>query len=113
MTQEKKPKGILRLFSPEPKSSREMRPLPAQEPMRSSDHLRQLAKQIAENADLIRSFQENVGKDDKDRAGNFIDEVRNYALSIDPALTYAEGARLALLLTEIFKSGSHAGSGNE
>jgi hypothetical protein len=58
---------------------------------------------------LIRSFQENVGKDDEDRARNFIDEVRNYARSIDPALTYAEDAALALLLTEIFRNEAQTG----
>jgi hypothetical protein len=45
--------------------------------MRSADELGPLAKQIAADADLIRSFQENAGKDDEDRARNFIDEVRN------------------------------------
>jgi hypothetical protein len=29
-----------------------------------------------------------------------IDEIREYATSIDPTLTYAEGAKLALLLRD-------------
>jgi hypothetical protein len=109
MPKREEPKGVLRILGSGPETSRDTPLLLSREPMRSADELRPLAKQIAANADLIRSFQENVGKDDEDRARNFIDEVRNYARSIDPALTYAEDAALALLLTEIFRNEAQTG----
>jgi hypothetical protein len=109
MPKREEPKGVLRILGSGPETSRDTPLLLPREPMRSADELRPLAKEIAANADLIRSFQENVGKGDEDRARNFIDEVRNYARSIDPALTYAEGAYLALLLTVIFRSEAQTG----
>jgi hypothetical protein len=109
MPKREEPKGVLKILGSGPEISRDTPLLLPREPMRSADELRPLAKQIAANAGLIRSFQKNVGKDDEDRARNFINEVRNYAHSIDPALTYAEGAHLALLLTEIFRSEPQTG----
>lgn len=77
MLKREEPKGVLEILGSDPKTSRDTPLLLPREPIRSADELGPLAKQIAADADLIRSFQENVGKGDEDRARNFIDEVRN------------------------------------
>jgi hypothetical protein len=103
MTEHKVPRRVLRIFSSKP-TSRDPSPLPSQQPMRSLDELKPLAKQIAANADLMKRFRETKGGGDEDRAREMVDEVRNYARSIEPAITYAEGASLALLLMEYVDS---------
>jgi hypothetical protein len=68
--------------------------------MRSNAKLEPLAKKVAENVSLMKKFRATVGADDEARMRSVIDEIREYATSIDPTLTYAEGAKLALLLRD-------------
>lgn len=99
MTDEK-PRGVLKLVSEKPGLSHDPAPIVAHETMRSSAELDPLVRQVAANASLMERFRETVGRNDEARVRAVIDEVRSYAISIDPNLTYAEGAKLALLLTD-------------
>jgi hypothetical protein len=88
------------LVSEKPGPSGNPAPIVAHETMRSSAELDLPVKQVAANASLLRRFRETVGCDDEARVRAVIDEIRSYAASIDPKLTYAEGARLGLLLAD-------------
>ncbi|BAM91212.1 hypothetical protein S58_52330 [Bradyrhizobium oligotrophicum S58] len=68
--------------------------------MRSPEELAPLAMQIAMRADLMTRLREVRGCEDEDRVSKMIDEIRDYARSLDPRVTHAEGARLALMLAE-------------
>jgi hypothetical protein len=81
-------------------------PAIARKPMRSMGELEPLAKQVAANAPLMNKFRATIGCEDEARMRDIIDEIRNYARSIDPALTHAEGTTLAVLLPNIDDSGS-------
>ena len=97
-------KGILKLFSSQPTSSqRDAPPLPRQA-MRRREELDPLAVQISANTDLMTRFRETMGCGVDERAREMIDAVRNYARTIDPEVTYVEGARLVLLLMAIVKN---------
>ena len=95
-----KPRGVLKLVTEEPGPSQTPAPIPVRETMRSDAELDPLVRQIAANASVMRRFRETVGCDDEVRVRAVIDEIRSYAVSIDPKLTYAEGAKLALLLAD-------------
>jgi hypothetical protein len=97
---EEKPRGVLKLVSEKAGPSRDPAPIVAHETMRTSAELDPLVKQVAANGSLMRKFRETVGCDDEARVRAVIDEIRSYAASIDPKLTYAEGAKLALLLAD-------------
>ncbi|MET4803388.1 hypothetical protein [Bradyrhizobium sp. LB11.1] len=103
---DEKPRGVLRIPGSKPDVLRDPPPAIAREPMRSNSELEPLAKQVAANAPLMNKFRATIGCEDEARMRDMIDEVRNYARSIDSALTYAEGARLALLLSNIDDRGS-------
>ena len=102
---DEKPTGVLRIPSSKADVSHDPPPVIARKPMRSNSQLEPLAKQVAANALLMNKFRATLGCDDEARMRDMIDEVRNYARSIDPALTYPEGARLALLLSNIDDGG--------
>lgn len=103
---DQKKRGVLRLFSTKAQASRNPAPLAAREPMRSDAELEPLASKVAANVHLMRKFRATVGCDDEARMRVVIDEVRQYAASIDPKLTYAEGAKLSLLPSTIDDSPS-------
>ncbi len=90
----------MKLFSPKAEASPLPASITAREPMRSNAELEPLAKQVAENVSLMKKFHATVGADDEARMRSVIDEIRKYAAGIDPTLTYAEGAKLALLLRD-------------
>ena len=103
---DEKPRGVLRISGSKPDVSHDPPPAIARKPIRSNSELKPLAKQVAANAPLVNKFCATIGCEDEARMRDMIGEVRNYARSIDPALTYAEGATLALLLSNIDDSGS-------
>ncbi|MHC2531853.1 hypothetical protein [Bradyrhizobium diazoefficiens] len=106
-----KPKGVLRIVGSKPDVSHDPPPPIARKPMRSNSELEPLAKQVAANVPLLNKFRATIGCEDQARMRDMIDEVRNYARSIDPALTHAEGATIALLLSNIDDSGSPLAEG--
>ena len=74
-------------------------PIFERETMRSAVELEPLLRQVAENVCLMKKLHATVGCGDKARVHAMIDEVRNYARSIDPKLTHAEGTTVFLFLT--------------
>jgi hypothetical protein len=103
MNDEKPTKGILKIPGLKPDVSRDPPPAIVRKPMRSNSELEPLAQQVAANASLMNKFRATIGCDDEPRTRAMVDEVRNYARSIDPALTHAEGTTLAVLLWAITK----------
>src|ERR1700761_5412921 len=101
-----KPKGILRIPAFNSHVVRDPPPVINRQPMRGHDELEPLARQVAANGPLMKKFRATVGCDDLAQMSDVIDEVSNYARIIDPALTFAEGARLALILSKIDDDGS-------
>ena len=97
---DEKPRGVLKLASDKPAPSHDPAPIVAYEAMRSSAELEPLVRPVAASASLMKRFRETVGCNDEARVRAVIDEVRSYAISIDPNLTYDEGAKLALLLAD-------------
>jgi hypothetical protein len=69
--------------------------------MRRAEELTPLAVRIAENADLVQRFRAVVGCDDRERASKMMDEVREYAQTLDPSISDVEGARIVLVLLNI------------
>jgi hypothetical protein len=67
-------------------------------PLRSEEELRALALRIAENSELMERFRSAVGSNDERLTGRVMHEVREYAQSLDPTVTFSEGTRLALAL---------------
>jgi hypothetical protein len=97
---DEKPRGTLKLLGPKVEVSLRPASITSREPMRSNAKLEPLAKKVAENVSLMKKFHATVGAADEARMRSVIDEIREYATSIDPTLTYAEGAKLALLLRD-------------
>ena len=54
----------------------------------------------------MNKYHATIGCEDDARMRDMIDQVRNYARGIDPTLTYAEGASLALLLSNFDDRGT-------
>ncbi len=69
--------------------------------MRTLEELTPLANQVASNFELMKEFREVMGSGDEDRGREMVDEVRNFARTLDPTLTYAEGARITVVLMGI------------
>jgi hypothetical protein len=69
---------------------------------RTSEQLKPLAKRVAENAAIMQRFYQARGSDDEALGREAIDEIRNYARTLDPTITYVEGAWLVLVLEEMF-----------
>jgi hypothetical protein len=103
---DEKPKGILRIPGPKPDISHTPPPAITRKAMRSMSELGPLADQVAANAPLMNKFRATIGCEDEPRMHDMIDEIRNYARSIDPTLTHAEGTTLAVLLSNIDDTGS-------
>jgi hypothetical protein len=69
-------------------------------PIRSEDELSALAMQLAENKVLMQRFRAAFGSKDERLTGRVMNEVREYAQSLDPSVNFREGTRLALLLVK-------------
>jgi len=69
---------------------------------RFGDELKPLAKQVADNPIIMQRFEQARGSDNEELARQVVDEIRNYAQSLDPTISYVEGATIVLLLEEIF-----------
>ena len=54
----------------------------------------------------MKRFFEVRGSGNEDVMREVIDEIRNYARTLDPTISYVEGAALALMLEEMFPRGS-------
>src|ERR1700754_123383 len=67
-------------------------------PLRSEEELKALARRIAENSEWMPRFRSAVGSNDERLTGRVMHEVREYAQSLDPGVTFSEGTRLALAL---------------
>ncbi|MGA2291654.1 hypothetical protein [Bradyrhizobium sp.] len=53
------------------------------------------------NLELMRRFRDVMGSDDEDRARAMVDEVRNFARTFDPTITYPEGATISVILMKM------------
>jgi hypothetical protein len=99
MADEDKPR--ITLVTPSKKvdaSTQPSPPRPKSAPLRSEEELRALALRIAENLELMQRFRSAVGSNDEHLTGRVMHEVREYAQSLDPTVTFNEGTRLALAL---------------
>ena len=77
-----------------------------QKPDRTSEQLRPLAKRVAENAAIMRRFYQARGSDNEALAREVLNEIRNYSRTLDPTISHVEGARLVLILEEMFPRGN-------
>ena len=68
---------------------------------RNSEQLEPLARRVLENTALMKRFSDANGSDNENLAREVIDEIRNYAQTLDPTITYVEGARLCLVLMKL------------
>ena len=68
---------------------------PKSAPLRSEEELRELPLRIAENSELMQRFRSALGSNDERLTGRVMHEVREYAQSLDPSVTFSEGTRLA------------------
>ena len=100
----KPPKGIIKIPSTpgETKTSCEPPPL-RREPMRSLEQLTPLARKVALNQELMQRFRDVMESEDEDRARAMVDEVRNFARTYDPAISYPEGATITVILMKIIR----------
>jgi hypothetical protein len=101
MPNDKQPRGKIIIPGPSTEAKPEPPPLPRGKPMRTLDELRPFARQVASNIELLRKLKKAMGSGDESRAREMVDEVRHFAQTLDPTITYAEGAEVALLLMEI------------
>jgi hypothetical protein len=83
-----------------PRRPRNDAALPPSKPMRTQEELAPLAEKVAGNAELVKRFRAVIGSDDKVRVSAMIDEVRQFAQTLDPTVSHPEGTRIALLLFE-------------
>jgi hypothetical protein len=84
---------------------------PKSAPLRSEEELKALALRIAENSELMQRFRSAVGSNDERLTGRVMHEVREYAQSLDPSVTFSEGTRLALVLLNSLGPVAGLGSG--
>jgi len=92
-------RGILRIFQT-PRKPRNPTPLPPYQPMRTPEEHAPAVEKVTCSAEIMKRLAEVIGSDDEERGRAAIDEVRNFAQTLDPTISYAEGARIALLLAE-------------
>jgi hypothetical protein len=69
--------------------------------MRSLEELTPIARKVALNRELMQRFRDVMGSENQDRARAMVDEVRNFARTLDPTITYSEGAKITIILMEI------------
>jgi hypothetical protein len=111
MPNDKPPKGVIKIPSPsEPRTSGEPPPL-RREPMRSIEELTPLARRISSNVELMKKFQEVRGSDNRGLGVQVIHEIWQFAQTIDPTVTYAESATVAVALMKIIGAQSEGKNG--
>jgi hypothetical protein len=97
------PMGKLRIMSvPAPNGVPEPPPFEKQR-FRSLDELEPVARQISRDPSLMERFRGVMGSDNEDRAREMVEEVRRIAQTIDPSISYAEGASVTLALMQIVR----------
>ena len=82
-------RGIGRSSQPEHEIPAFEPPKPSR-PHRSVEELEPLARQILENAELIKRFREVRGSDNEDAARQVVYDVGDYAETIDPTVSHVE-----------------------
>ena len=93
-------RGIGRSSQPEHEIPAFEPPKPSR-PHRSVEELEPLARQILENAELIKRFREVRGSDNEDAARQVVYDVGDYAETIDPTVSHVEKTRLTLALMNL------------
>lgn len=99
MTDDKSERGILKINSLA--NQTRCLSLHREVPMRSGEELDPVARQISLDRHLMQRFREVMGCGDEERARAMVDEVRLIAQTIDPSVSYAEGARVTVYLMQI------------
>ncbi|MGJ5137636.1 hypothetical protein ACQR1V_06590 [Bradyrhizobium oligotrophicum] len=113
MIDQERPRFVLRILSGPAVNGAKAEATPSEETVarrfiRSREELRPLAIELVRNAELVKRFWVVRGSDNEELASQFIDEVAQRAQKIDSNVTYADAARITVILMEIL-----AGSGNE
>ena len=86
---------------------RELPPIEG-EPFRPLKELEPVARQILLDRSLVQRFRDVVGSENDDRCREMVDEVRRIAQSIDPSISYSEGASVTLCLMQILREHDEA-----
>ena len=109
MTADNRPqRGTLKItFAETPKGMRELPPIEG-EPFRPLKELEPVARQILLDRSLVQRFRDVVGSENDDRCREMVDEVRRIAQSIDPSISYSEGAIVTLCLMQILREHDEA-----
>jgi hypothetical protein len=109
MTSDNRPqKGTLKITSAEtPKAIRELPPIEG-EPFRPLRELEPVARRILLDRSLVQRFRDVMGSQNDDRCREMVDEVRRIAQSIDPSISYPEGASVTLCLMQILREQDEA-----
>jgi hypothetical protein len=95
--------GTLKISSlDQPKAVREPPPL-ERVSFRSLDELNPVARQISLDHSLMQRFREVMGCENSDRAHQMVDEVRHITQTIDPTISYVEGASVTVCLMQIVR----------
>lgn len=72
---------------------------------RTLEQLRPLAERVAKNEAIMLRFYQARGSDNEELARKTVDEIRNYAQTLDPTVSYTEGAAIVLALELMFPRG--------
>lgn len=75
--------------------------------MRSREELRPVAIELVRDAELVNRFWAVRGSDNEELARQFIDEVAQRAQQIDSNVTYADAARITVILMEMLAGSGH------
>jgi hypothetical protein len=70
-------------------------------PHRDVEELEPLARQVLENTELIKRFREARGSNNEEATRQVVDDVRDYARTIDPTISHVEATRLILTLVSL------------
>jgi hypothetical protein len=101
MADEEKPKAVLNIPAFTPARTRAQTAAHLSMPMRAQEELTRIALRLAENADLMQRFRAVIGSEDKERAGEMIDEVTRLAQSLEPSITVPEGTLIVVALMKM------------
>jgi len=71
--------------------------------MRSVEELDPVARRISSDRNLMQRFREVIVCENSDRAREMVDEIRHIAQTIDPSISYAEGASASIRLMQIVR----------
>jgi hypothetical protein len=101
MADEEKPTVELHLPAFGPVSTQAQMPSRPSKPMRTQEELTPIALQVAENLVLMRQFQAAIGSEDKQLAGEVVDQITRHAQSLDSSITGPEGTRIVVILMNL------------